>query len=103
QEEARKITHRHRRRGEFTVHVCAWDDVVDLLSKHPEIFRRYYGSYMLPPSSTHQPLFPERTMSEVFGAVKSSINDPDTPAPDIRVLSAPAAHALGLLATSPIP
>jgi tetratricopeptide (TPR) repeat protein len=103
QEEARKITHRHRMRGDFTVHVCAWDDVVDLLSKHDEILRRYYGTYMLPPSSTHQPLFPERTMNEVFGAAKSSPDGADTPAPDIRVLSAPAAHALGLLATSPMP
>ena len=103
QEEARQITHRHRKRGDFTVHVCAWDDLVDLLSKHDEIFRRYYGNYMLPPSSTHQPLFPERTMTEVFRAAKSAPDGADAPAPDIRVLSAPAAHALGLLATSPIP
>jgi tetratricopeptide (TPR) repeat protein len=103
QEEARKITHRHRKSGHFTVHVWAWDDVVDLLSKHDEIFHRYYGHYMLPPSSTHQPLFPERTMSEIIGRAKTSIGRVDTSAADIRVLSAPASHALGLLVTSPMP
>lgn len=103
QEEARKITHRHRNRGDFTVHVCAWDDVVELLSKHDEIFHRYYGNYMLPPSSTHQPLFPERTMNQVFGATKAPSEGAEITVRDIHILSAPAAHALGLLATSPLP
>ena len=75
----------------------------DLLSKHDEIFRRYYGHYMLAPSSTNQPLFSERTMSEVFSAAKPSGSDADASTADIRVLSAPATHALGLLATSPMP
>lgn len=102
QEEARKITHSHRKRGDFSVHVCAWDDVIDLLAKHVEIFRSYYGHYMQPPSSTHQPLFPEHTMNEVLGAGATHATG-NNAAADIRVLSAPATHALGLLATSPMP
>ena len=102
QAEARTITERHRRRGLFSVHVYGWEDVTEMLGNHPRVFRRYYGSLAGVETSATSPLFPEEAMAAAFHAEERVSDVEDTP-PEPLVLPAHAIHALGILATSPVP
>jgi hypothetical protein len=99
QHEARKITDRHHRRGEFSVHVYAWDDIKELLAKHERVAMQYYGDVAGVGTNTKPPLLPETTMAAAFGAREIGA-EPESPtaAPPL-VLPAQAARALGILAT----
>lgn len=103
QHEARIITDRHLRRGEFSVHVYAWDDIKELLAKHQQVAMQYYGSVAGVGTNTKPPLLPETARAAAFGAPKiaAETNRPAAAAP--LVLSTQAARALGILATSPLP
>jgi tetratricopeptide (TPR) repeat protein len=40
---ARTLTEEHQKTGHFSVRVCAWDDIKDLLGKHPSVISHFYG------------------------------------------------------------
>jgi tetratricopeptide (TPR) repeat protein len=103
QEEARKISDRHSRRGGFSVHVYAWDDIVELLAKHKRLAMHYYGNVVRASAGSRQPLLSEETMAAAFGAeATSSVDDPQAATAPL-VLPVLAARALGILATCPLP
>jgi tetratricopeptide (TPR) repeat protein len=103
QQEARNISERQRRRGGFSVHVYAWDDIVELLTKHERVATRYYGNVLGALPEGRQPLLGEETMAAAFaaGTAKPAKGAPGPTAP--LILSAPATRALGMLATNPLP
>ena len=102
QEEARKLTAKHRRKGLFSVHVYAWEDVQDLMAKHDTVAKRYYGNFW-PSGATPGPLLSETTVGVVFTAPPMASTHPAPPDVNMRVLSARANRALGILATCPMP
>jgi len=52
QQKAAEITQAHREQGLFEVHVCAWEDIMDLLSQHKELLPRYWPDTYT--TNTHQ-------------------------------------------------
>lgn len=67
QNEARKITERHLRRGEFSVHVYGWDDIKELLAKHEQVAMQYYGNVAGVGTNSKPPLLSEAAMAAAFG------------------------------------
>ena len=102
QQEARKITDRHRRRGSFSVHVYAWDDIVELLAKHERVAMQYYGNVAGIGTGGKPPLLSEATMAAAFGAMGTESEEDAQAATAPLVLPAFATRALGILATSPV-
>jgi tetratricopeptide (TPR) repeat protein len=103
QQEARKITDRHSRSGEFSVHVYGWDDIVELLGKHDQVAMCYYGGSLGTGEGTRHPFFSENTTAMALSAGDTGAADDADAATSPLVLSAPAARALGILATSSLP
>ena len=52
QQKAAEITQAHREQGLFEVHMCAWDDIMDLLSQHKELLAQYWPDAYA--TDTHQ-------------------------------------------------
>jgi tetratricopeptide (TPR) repeat protein len=102
QEEARRITDRHQKSGLFSVHVYAWDDVQDLMTRHEPVARRYYSNFW-PQSIADGPLLLKTKVSAAFAAPPMPVDTHTPQEAAVHVLSAPAAQALGILATSPLP
>jgi tetratricopeptide (TPR) repeat protein len=101
--EARKLTDRHSRRGRFSVHVYAWDDIVELLAKHERVAMRYYGNVLGGLPEGRRPLLSEETMTAALEAEVAPPAADSQAATSPLILPAPAARALGILATSPLP
>lgn len=102
QEEARKLTVTNQRKGLFSVHVYAWEDVQDLMAKHDTVSKHYYRNFW-PSGAAQGPMLSETTVSAVFAAPPMKLTSQTSPEVDVRVLSAPAHRALGILATCPMP
>jgi tetratricopeptide (TPR) repeat protein len=101
--EARKITNRHSRRGQFSVHVYAWDDIVELLAKHEPVAIGYYGSVLGGLPAGQRSFLSEGTMTAALGAKPARAIQDRQAATVPMILPALAARALGILATSPLP
>jgi hypothetical protein len=100
--EARKITDRHKQRGDFSVHIYGWDDIRELLSKHENVRAQYYG-HASNVSGGNEQLLSSRT-APVGMETEASSSAADNVAVTVPlVLPAPAARALGILATSSFP
>jgi tetratricopeptide (TPR) repeat protein len=100
QQVAREITAEHRRRRLFPVNVYFWDDIIDMLDDHPHIANKYYG---VPASA-----LPSTGVNPLRTAEPSASNRPrrahrPTKKPLPVILPLRTQHALGLIATSPIP
>jgi len=94
---ARELTVTHRRKGLFSVHVVFWDDIVDMMSDHPHVARKYYPFLaQAPASKSCQPLQPKspthpgRRSTHARGAPPLLV-----PTGSIRIL--------GLIALAPAP
>jgi tetratricopeptide (TPR) repeat protein len=103
QQWARDITERHKRKGLFSVHVLSWDDITDMLARHPAIAQRYYPH-----------LFPQHTVAPTEALSPPMATTPPTPSPSsspavpktsaTAIVLPPHTHsALGIIATSPVP
>lgn len=100
---ARDITERHKRKRLFGVQVLSWDDITDMLARHPPIAQRYYPHLFSQPTVAPTEALPPPMVTNASAP-------PPFPSPAVAKTSAPAivlpphTHcALGIIATSPIP
>jgi len=103
QQWARDITERHKRKGLFSVHVFSWDDIADMLARHPLIVQRYYP-HLFPQHAVAptEALSPPMVANLPAPNPSSSRAVPKTSATAI-VLPPHTHSALGIIATSPVP
>ena len=80
-----------------------WDDIVELLGKHEKVAMCYYGERLGTGTGTRPPFLSEKTTATALGAGATVTGDEADAAISPLVLPAPAARALGILATSPLP
>lgn len=72
---ARIITTRHLIKGLFTVEVVFWDDIIELLEKHPVVLEEYYPKFIGSLITKKQFQGLTKELTNTIGGVQSSLKD----------------------------